>query len=163
MEIHLSKAAVARRCAVAALLLVLITLSPRTADAQGFDKYQNAEIYQLGGLLFYLTHENKTARHLGLAYITGVSDLLVRFCPGIEGMRGGFLVNQVVFAGRLYIKDTENRIASGEKIGEPGLTMNSSQFVSSVILKLVDENRAVAAGRCSIPAFVGDRRFKSAL
>jgi len=163
MEIHLSKAAAARRCAVAALLLILVALSPRAADAAGFDKYQNAQIYQLGGLLFYLTHENQTARHLGLSYITGISDLLVRFCPGIQGMRGSFLVDRVVFAGRLYIKDSENRIASGEKLGDPGLAMNSSQFVSSVILKLVDENRAAAAGRCAIPAFVGDWRFKSAL
>jgi len=152
-----------RRCVVAALLIIVIALAPRTGNAQGFDKYHNAEIFQLGGLLFYLTHKNDTARHLGLAYITGISDLLVRFCPGIEGMRGGFLVDRVVFAGRLYIKDTENRIASGEKLDEPGLTMNSSQFVSSVILKMVDENRAEAAGRCSIPAFVGDWRFKSAL
>lgn len=163
MGLHLLKVAAARRCAVAALLLILVTLSPRAADAAGFDKYQNAQIYQLGGLLFYLTHDNKTAQHLGLSYITGISDLLVRFCPGIKGMRGSFLVDRVVYAGRLYIKDVENRIASGEKIGDPGLAMNSSQFVSSVILKLVDENRAATAGRCAIPAFVGDWRFKSTL
>lgn len=163
MGLHLSNVTAARRCGVAALLLILIALAPGTGKAQGFDKYQNAEIYQLGGLLFYLTHENKTARHLGLAYITGISDLLVRFCPGIEGMRGSFLVDRVVFAGRLHIKDTENRIAAGEKIEEPGLTTNSAQFVSGVILKMVDENKAATAGRCTIPAFVGDWRFKSAL
>lgn len=157
------KVAAARRNAGAALLLLLVALAPRAVDAAGFDKYRNAQIYELGGLLFYLTHENQTARHLGLSYITGISDLLVRFCPGIKGMRGSFLVDRIVYAGRLYIKDGENRIASGEKIGDPGLAMNSSQFVSSVILKLVDENRAAAAGRCTIPAFVGDWRFKRAL